>query len=116
MADHRAAVPGRPVAAAEDDTTLADADAAGRLHDVEGRLIVRFCPPLRPEAVQRHLVDVIGSFEDAPVRNYLPILVERATARRLADLVAGRPSTRRPRCSDPDGSARPALAASVGGA
>jgi hypothetical protein len=116
MADRRAAVTGRPLAAAEDDTTLADAYAAGRLHDVEERLIVRFCPPLRPEEVQRHLVDVIGSFEDAPVRTYLPILVERATARRLEDVLAGRPANRRMRCPDPDGSAGPTLVASVGGA
>ena len=71
--------------------TLVDAYTAGRLDDVEERLIVRFCPPLRPEEVQRHLLDVIGSFEHALVRNYLPILVERATARPLEPLLPSRP-------------------------
>ena len=63
--------------------TLADSYAAGQLDDVEERLLVRFCPPLRPDEVQRHLVEVIGAFEHARVRTYLPILVERAAARRL---------------------------------
>ena len=95
--------------------TLVDAYAAGRLDAVEERLIVRFCPRLRPEEVQRHLVDVIGSFEHTLVRNYLPILVERATARRLELLLASRPPARRPRCTEPALLARPTLVASGGG-
>ncbi len=96
------------------DMTLVDAYAAGRLDDVEERLILRFCPPLRPEEVQRHLVDVIGSFEQARVRNYLPILVERVTARRLGVLLDARPSPHRQRRAEPTTSAGPALAAGGG--
>ena len=72
--------------------TLVDAYAAGELRDVEARLIIRFAPPLRPEEVQRHLLDTLGSFEQAAVRTYLPILVERATARRLEAALAARPT------------------------
>ena len=73
-------------------STLVDAYAAGELGDVEARLMVRFAPPLRPEEVQRHLREALGSFEEAAVRIYLPILVERATARRLEAAVAARPA------------------------
>ena len=71
--------------------TLADCYEAGELHDVEERLIARFCPPLRPEEVQRRLVESMAAFEDARVRTYLPILVERAAARRLQLVASSQP-------------------------
>ena len=56
---------------------------SGKLRDLETRLLRRFSPPLRPEHVQRCLVETVMRFEDAPVRAYLPVLIERAAVTQL---------------------------------
>jgi hypothetical protein len=56
---------------------------AAELGRVEDRLIARFSPPLRPEQVQRVVLDTIARFDGAPVTTFLPILIERAAADRL---------------------------------
>jgi hypothetical protein len=60
--------------------------------DLEARLIARFSPPLRPEAVRRTLAQSVASFHDARVRTYLPVLVERAAVDRLQTIVRRRAS------------------------
>ena len=60
----------------------------GELGDVEERLIGRFCPPLRPEDVQRLLVEAVVSFNDTRVRTYVSVLIERATTEQLRVAVA----------------------------
>jgi hypothetical protein len=58
------------------------------LPDLEARLIARFSPPLRPEAVQRCLGDVIAHFDTARVKTYLAVLIERRATDRLRAAVA----------------------------
>ncbi len=59
--------------------TLTDIDSleSRKLDYLEAQLIARFSPPLRPEEVQRCLIDCIASYESARVRSYLPVLIER---------------------------------------
>ena len=58
---------------------------------IEERLIARFCPPLRPEAVRGRLVETVDSFRSARVRTYVAVLVERAVTRRLLTTPADPP-------------------------
>jgi hypothetical protein len=53
---------------------------------VEATLRQRFCPPLRPEVVQRCLLACLTSFADARVKQFIPILVERLANDQLHDL------------------------------
>jgi hypothetical protein len=63
-----------------------DADRDGYAR-VEARLVARFSPPLPPEAVKRCVLDCAAMFEGARVRTYLPVLIERAAADRLAEVI-----------------------------
>ena len=67
--------------------SLAPSSPSADLDQVEDRLIARFCPPLRPEHVQRQLHETMCSFADAPVQTYLAVLVERTVVQRLEGLV-----------------------------
>jgi hypothetical protein len=71
--------------------TLTNFDETGQLDGVEAQLIATFSPPLRPEVIQRCLFEVIASFENAPVRSYLSVLVERVATTRLQAVVSGEP-------------------------
>ena len=62
---------------------------------VEQRLIAEFCPPLRPEEVQRCLADAAVAFQDARVTTYVPILIERAAVERLRLILRRRTSPMR---------------------
>jgi hypothetical protein len=53
------------------------------LDRLETRLMARFSPPLRPELVQRCLIDCRAMFESARVRTYVTLLTERAATDRL---------------------------------
>ena len=53
------------------------------LDRLEAQLVHKFSPPLRHEDVERCLVSCIAMFESAPVRMYLPLLIERAATDRL---------------------------------
>ena len=55
--------------------------------DLEERLIARFSPPLRPDEVRRCLAQCAVSYQDARVRTYLPILIERNAVDRLLAVV-----------------------------
>ena len=68
--------------------TLTDIDSleSRKLDYLEAQLIDRFSPPLRPEEVQRCLVDCIASYESARVRSYLPVLIEREATKRLREM------------------------------
>jgi hypothetical protein len=65
---------------------------SGKLGDLEARLMARFSPPLRPEHVQRCLVETVVRLNDARVRTYLPILIERAVTDQLQGEVRHQPS------------------------
>jgi hypothetical protein len=58
------------------------------LHRIADELTRRFCPPLLPEVVQRCVLESAIGFEQASVRTYLAILVQRTAAARLRELVA----------------------------
>ena len=55
--------------------------------DIEERLIARFSPPLPPDVVRRCLSQSAVSYQDARVRTYLHILIERAAVERLQAIV-----------------------------
>jgi hypothetical protein len=63
--------------------TLLDSEEPLELDAVEARLIARFSPPLQPDEVHRCISHVAASFHDAPVRVYLPLLIERGATRQL---------------------------------
>jgi hypothetical protein len=54
-----------------------------QLEGLEVKLIARFSPPLRPEEVQRCLLDCVAAYESASIRSYLPLLIERDATTRL---------------------------------
>ncbi len=72
--------------------TLTDIDSleSRKLDYLEAQLIARFSPPLRPEEVQRCLIDCIASYESARVRSYLPVLIEREATGRLLEMSRSR--------------------------
>jgi hypothetical protein len=70
---------------------LVDAYESGEFQMLEERLIAKFSPPLRPEEVQRCLVETVAAFEDAPVRTYLSVLIERSATDRLRTAVRDAP-------------------------
>lgn len=51
--------------------------------DVRERLLARFSPSVPAEEVDRCLDECIARLASAPVRTYLPVLVERAAVERL---------------------------------
>jgi hypothetical protein len=51
--------------------------------DVRERLLARFSPSVPAEEVDRCLDECIARLASAPVRTYLPVLVERAAVDRL---------------------------------
>ena len=63
--------------------TVLDPQPSLQLGALEARLMARFTPPLRPEQVERAIANAVAALEDAPVRMYLPVLIERAATRRL---------------------------------
>ncbi|MFC0105263.1 three-helix bundle dimerization domain-containing protein [Kibdelosporangium aridum] len=70
------------------DTTTHSVEAiAGQtgthLDQVEDRLITRYQNTLPPDEVRRAMRDEAHRFDDAPVRSFVPILVERAVRARL---------------------------------
>ena len=75
-------------------TAWADLDqdviTARDLRRIELALTERFCPGLPRSTVQRCLHEALARFADAPVRNYLTILVQRAATNRLETLAAAR--------------------------
>ncbi len=62
------------------------------LGDLEKRLIARFSPPLRPDEVQGCLAEVARGHEEARIRTYLALLIERAAVDRLQAIVRRRTS------------------------
>jgi hypothetical protein len=61
-----------------------------KLEHLEAQLIARFSPPLRAEEVERCLIDCVASYVSAPVRLYLPVLIERDATERLGVLSRSR--------------------------
>jgi hypothetical protein len=57
------------------------------LGELEERLIAQFSPAVRPEDVRRCVAQVVAGYEDARVRTYLAILVERGARERLQAIV-----------------------------
>ena len=53
---------------------------------IEARLIARFSPVLGTAEVRRCLTDCIERYESAPVRQFLPLLIERDATHHLRNL------------------------------
>jgi hypothetical protein len=64
-----------------------DAPERQMLGDLEDRLIARFSPAVRPEDVRRCVAQIAVGYDDARVRTYLAILIERGASERLQALV-----------------------------
>ena len=65
-----------------------------KLDHMEAQLVAMFCPPLRVEEVQRCLIDCVARYESAPVRLYLPVLIERDATERLRHMTRDRRDAR----------------------
>jgi hypothetical protein len=51
---------------------------------VKARLAQQF-PELSPEQIDRAVAGHYDTFEDSPIRDFVPVLVERAARRQLSD-------------------------------
>ena len=60
-----------------------------RLQATERELLLEFGPVLGEDRVRADLQDVVHLYDDAPVRTFLSVLVERETRARLRSLSAG---------------------------
>ena len=52
--------------------------------------LTRQFPELPAAEIERAVYGKYGQFEDSPVRDFVPVLVEQGSRRRLAELGAGR--------------------------
>ena len=59
----------------------------GKMPDITRRLTAEFRDSVPPEVVQQCVADVLARFEQAPVRSYIPVLVERIARDWLRDAV-----------------------------
>ncbi len=59
------------------------------IRQVAARLTRQF-PDLPVDEVERAVYGKYGSFDDSPVRDFVPVLVERASRGRLAEQQTGR--------------------------
>ena len=66
------------------------------LGDLEDRLIARFSPAVRPDEVRRCVAQIAISYQNARVRAYLVILIERAATERLQAIARQATRNRQP--------------------
>ena len=62
-----------------------------RLEATERELVREFGPVLGEDRVRSDVQDVVHLYDDAPVRTFLAVLVEREARARLRSLSAGAP-------------------------
>ena len=62
-----------------------DEREAAELVSIEGRLLAGYGPSLGPDAVMRCIADAVNHFNEAPVRTYVMLLVERRATAQLRD-------------------------------
>ena len=62
-----------------------DEREAAELVRIEGRLIAEYGPSLGPEVVMRCISEAVDHFDEAPVRTYVMLLVERRATAQLRD-------------------------------
>ena len=77
-----------------------DEREAAELVKTEGRLIAEYGASLGTDAVIRCIADAVGYFNEAPVRTYMMLLVERRATAQLRDQA-------RRAAADADGQGRP---------
>lgn len=65
------------------DTVTAMEIPTGEVERITSALVERFCPPLVPDTVRACVLDCAARFDGAPVRDFLPILIEREATARL---------------------------------
>jgi hypothetical protein len=78
-----------------------DEREAAELGRLKGRLMAEYGPSLGPDVVTRCIAEAIDHFDEAPVRTYVMLLVER---RAIAEL---RHEARRTAADPGDGQGRP---------
>ena len=67
----------------ESPVAVLDSYPLSEVRRLEARLMIRYCPPLEPEAVRECVRSCLAMFEQATVRTYVAVLVERAASDRL---------------------------------
>ena len=77
-----------------------DEREAAELVKIEGRLMAEYGASLVIDAVIRCIADAVGHFDEAPVRAYVMLLVERRATAQLRDQA-------RRAAADADGQGRP---------
>lgn len=83
------------------ESAAMDEREAAELGRIEGRLIAEYGPSLGPEVVIRCISEAIDHFDQAPVRTYVLLLVERRAITQL------RHEARRTAADPGDGQGRP---------
>lgn len=83
----------------------ADPRESAEFQFLERRLVSRFSPPLPAEEVERCLRDCIADYQDAPVRNYIAVMIERAATDHLRSVVRDTTVPQSPLSSSPPGEA-----------
>ena len=83
------------------ESATLDEHEAAELGRLEGRLMAEYGPSLGPDVVMRCIAEAIDHFDEAPVRTYVMLLVER---RAIAQL---RHEARRTAADPGDGQGRP---------
>jgi hypothetical protein len=67
------------------ESAAIDEREAAELASIEDRLLADYGPSLGPDAVMRCISDAVGHFNEAPVRTYVMLLVERRATAQLRD-------------------------------
>jgi hypothetical protein len=67
------------------ESAAVDEREAAELVRIEGRLIAEYGPFLGPEVVMRCIAEAIDHFDEAPVRTYVMLLIERRATAQLRD-------------------------------
>ena len=77
--------PQRRVSRDTANSAALDEREAAELVRIEGRLIAEYGPSLGPEVVMRCISEAVDHFNEAPVRTYVMLLVERRATAQLRD-------------------------------
>ena len=73
-------------------TQVVSQDEELRLQATERQLVREFGPVLGEDRVRADVQDVLHRYDDAPVRTFLAVLVERETRARLRSLTSRAPA------------------------
>ena len=63
-------------------------DERRQLDSVRAELVREFADRIEPDVVAKHLEAIVGRFEGAPIRSFVPVLAQRSVRQVLQRVVA----------------------------